>query len=263
MMQGSLTFVGTGLTIAGQVTQEALSCIEGAEKLLYLASNVTTSRWLESLNPTAESLHDAYAEDKPRSATYEEMIERILAALFGGSHVVVALYGHPGIFVTPSHEAIRRARAAGYEATMQPGISAEDCLFADLGVDPGERGCQSFEATDFLLRRRLFDPTSRLILWQIGGIGVFDFHSKPLWSRQGLAVLQRELLRHYPADHEVVVYEAVPYPTLPPKILRLPLAELARGEVTIRSTLYVPPLPDRPSDPAMRAALGMAAEPGA
>lgn len=259
MMQGSLNFVGTGLTIAGQVTQEALSCIESAEKLFYLASNVTTGRWLESLNASAESLHDAYGEGKPRELTYEEMVVRILAPLFAGKQVVVALYGHPGIFVTPSHEAIRRARAAGYEASMQPGISAEDCLFADLGIDPGERGCQSFEATDFLLRRRIFDPTSTLVLWQIGGIGVFDFHSRPLWSRKGLEVLERELLRHYPARHEVVIYEAVPYPTLPPKALRTPLSELASAEVTIRSTLYVPPLPDRESDPAMRTALSIPA----
>lgn len=261
MMQGSLTFVGTGLTVAGQVTQEALSCIEGAEKLFYLASNVTTSRWLESLNTSAESLHDAYSEGKPREQTYEEMVERVLLPVFGGKHVVVALYGHPGIFVTPSHEAIRRARAAGYEASMLPGISAEDCLFADLGIDPGERGCQSFEATDFLLRRRIFDPTSTLILWQIGGIGVFDFHSRPLWSRQGLKVLERALLESYPATHEVVVYEAVPYPTLPPKILRVHLSELADTDVSIRSTLCVPPLPDRESDLEMRRALGLAPGP--
>jgi|JI10StandDraft_1071094.scaffolds.fasta_scaffold332845_3 uncharacterized protein YabN with tetrapyrrole methylase and pyrophosphatase domain len=261
MIQGSLTFVGTGLTVAGQVTQEALSCIEGAEKLFYLASNVTTSRWLESLNDSAESLHDAYGEGKPREQTYEEMVARILAPVFDGNHVVVALYGHPGIFVTPSHEAIRRARAAGYEASMLPGISAEDCLFADLGIDPGERGCQSFEATDFLLRRRIFDPTSTLILWQIGGIGVFDFHSRPLWSRQGLKVLERALLESYPATHEVVVYEAVPYPTLPPKILRVHLSELADTDVSIRSTLCVPPLPDRESDLEMRRALGLAPGP--
>lgn len=259
MMQGSLTFVGTGLTIAGQVTQEALSCIVGAERLFYLASNVTTSRWLESLNASAESLHDAYGEGKPRERTYEEMVQRILAPLFDGKHVVVALYGHPGVFVTPSHEAIRRARAAGYEASMQPGISAEDCLFAELGIDPGERGCQSFEATDFLLRRRIFDPTSTLVLWQIGGIGVFDFHSHALWSREGLEVLERELLRHYPADHQVAIYEAVPYPTLPAKVLRVALGEMSRAEVSIRSTLYVPPLPDRESDPEMLLALGVPA----
>ena len=254
---GSLTVVGTGMLIAGQVTQEALSAIESAEKLYFLVTDIVTSRWLGQLNPSAESLYDCYADGKPRGETYAEMVGRILSSVREGRQVVAAFYGHPGIFVAPSHEAIRLAKAEGYSAQMLPGISAEDCLFADLGIDPGERGCQSFEATDFLLRRRVFDPTSTLILWQIGGIGVFDFHSRPLWSRQGLEVLQRELLRHYPAGHEVVIYEAVPYPTLPPKILRLPLVELAGAEVSIRSTLYVPPLPDRESDPEMRAALGM------
>ncbi|MEO7793625.1 MAG: SAM-dependent methyltransferase [Thermoanaerobaculia bacterium] len=252
---GSLLFVGTGMLIAGQVTQEALSAIESAEKLYYLVTDIVTSRWLESLNPTAESLYGCYADGKPREQTYAEMVDRLLSSVREGRQVVAALYGHPGIFVAPSHEAIRQARAEGFDAQMMPGISAEDCLFADLGIDPGERGCQSFEATDFLLRRRIFDPTSTLILWQIGGIGVFDFHQTDLWSRSGLAVLATELLRHYPADHEIVVYEAVPYPTLPQKIDRLPLSVLAQAAVTIRSTLYVPPLPDRETDLAMRALL--------
>jgi uncharacterized protein YabN with tetrapyrrole methylase and pyrophosphatase domain len=256
---GSLTVVGTGMLIAGQITQEALLAIESAEKLYFLVTDIVTSRWLGKLNGTAESLYGCYADGKPRAETYAEMVARILASVREGHQVVVAFYGHPGIFVAPSHEAIRIARSEGYPAQMLPGVSAEDCLFADLGIDPGDRGCQSFEATDFLLRKRLFDPTSTLILWQIGGIGAFDFQSKPLWSRKGLAVLQRELLRHYPAGHEVVVYEAVPYPTLPPKILRLPLSELEDGEVTIRSTLLVPPLPDRESDAEMRLALGISA----
>jgi len=257
---GSLTVVGTGMMIAGQVTQEALFVMESAEKLFYLVTDIVTSRWLEQLNPSAESLYGCYADGKPREETYGEMVDRILGTVREGRRVVAAFYGHPGIFVAPSHEAIRRARLEGYSAQMLPGISSEDCLFADLGIDPGERGCQSFEATDFLLRRRIFDPTSTLILWQIGGIGVFDFHCKPLWSRKGLEVLQRELLHHYPAGHEVVIYEAVPYPTLPPKILRVPLAKLARAEVSIRSTLHVPALPERESDPEMRRALGLAAE---
>jgi len=38
---------------------------------------------------------------------------------------------------------------------MLPGISAEDCLFADIGVDPGIYGCQSFEATDLFVNESL------------------------------------------------------------------------------------------------------------
>jgi len=259
---GSLTFVGTGLSLAGHVTQEALSVITDAGKLFYLVNNAVTAHWLRELQPGAESLQDLYAQGRPREETYEAMVQRILAPALAGERVVVALYGHPGIFVSPSHEAMRRARAAGIATSMLPAVSTEDCLFADLGVDPGERGCQSFEATDFLLRRRRFDTTSSLVLWQIGGIGVSDFREEALWNRPGLELLARELGRHYPPEHEVVVYEAVPFPTLPPVIVRVALAALSTAPVTVRSTLYVPPLPDRPSDPEMRAALGMTPESG-
>ena len=68
-----------------------------------------------------------------------------------------------------------QARAEGFNARMLPGISAEDCLFANLGADPGTHGCQSFEATSFLLRKPKFDTLTHLILWQIlfGIQGIF------------------------------------------------------------------------------------------
>ena len=39
---------------------------------------------------------------------------------------------------------------------------AEDYMFADLAVDPSRCGCQSFEASDFLICGRIFDPTAVL-----------------------------------------------------------------------------------------------------
>ncbi|MFK9297939.1 hypothetical protein ACJEJR_24330, partial [Escherichia coli] len=54
---------------------------------------------------------------------------------------------------------------------MEPGISAEDCLYADLGIDPGIVGCQHFEATQFMLYRRVIDTAGYLILWQVGAAG--------------------------------------------------------------------------------------------
>jgi uncharacterized protein YabN with tetrapyrrole methylase and pyrophosphatase domain len=255
LSQGQLTVVGTGMMVAAQITQEALSAIESADKLFHVAADLITAGWLLELNATAEPLHDSYREGRPRAETYEEMVERILAPVRAGKHVVAAFYGHPGVFVQPSHEAIRRAIAEGHEAVMLPGVSAEDCLFADLGFDPGERGCQSFEATDFLLRRRRFDETSYLVLWQIGGIGVHDYRPGDLWGPRGLAVLQRELLKVYPADHEVTVYEAAQFPVYPPLMHRTALAGLTAAPVSLRSTLCVPPLADRASDPEMTAAL--------
>ena len=82
-----------------------------------------------------------------------------------GHRIVAAFYGHPGVFTYPTDESIRRARAEGYHARMLAGISAEDCLIADLGVDPARNGCQSYEATDFLLNSRTIDALAQFILW--------------------------------------------------------------------------------------------------
>jgi uncharacterized protein YabN with tetrapyrrole methylase and pyrophosphatase domain len=188
-----LTVVGTGYLAGGHATIETLACLKSAEKLFYVVSEEAMRVWLDSLNCKAESLEDSYAPGKPRYQSYEEMIQRMLREVRAGRQVVTAFYGHPGVFVYPSHEAIRRARQEGYSAQMLPGISAEDCLFADLGIDPAEHGCQSFEATDFLIHRRKFDPTSHLVLWQAGAIGVKDYKNREVWSWEGVGVLAEAL----------------------------------------------------------------------
>ena len=64
--RGVLTMVGTGFRIAGQVTEESLSAIVEADKLFHLIQDQATHRWLEELNPTAESLFDSYRPGRPR-----------------------------------------------------------------------------------------------------------------------------------------------------------------------------------------------------
>lgn len=242
---GSLLVVGTGFMVAGQVTAEALSAMEGAERLLHLVSDAATRSWLETLNPDSESLYDAYDEGRPRVDSYEEMVRRMLAPVREGRSVCVALYGHPGVFVYPSHEAIRRARSEGYPARMLPGVSAEDCLFADLGLDPAIHGIRSYEATDFLVRRRPVDPATGLILWQVGAIGVTTYYRRKVWRTEGLAPLAETLAPHYPPDHEVILYTAAMLPVAGPEVHRLPLDGLADPpdgvEVSVAATLYVPP----------------------
>lgn len=183
---------------------------------------------------------------------------RILAPVREGRDVCVALYGHPGVLVDPSHAALASAKREGLPARMLPGISSEDSLFADLEVDPAARGCQSFEATDFLVRDRFrrFDPTSGLVLWQIGAIGVTTYRNAELWSPEGLAVLAETLLARYPGAHRVVVYEASRFAIGRPSLQVLPLEDLARARVSTSSTLWVPPLGaprfEPPAEPAER-----------
>ena len=256
-MAGRLVVVGLGIQVARHVTWEGRRAIERADRLLYLAGNPSTEAWLRGLQPRAESLATSYVEGGPRTEAYADMVRRMLEPVREGFGVCAAFYGHPGVFVHPSHEAIRRARSEGFDARMLPGISAEDCLFADLGIDPARSGWQSYEATDFLVNDRRIDPRSSLILWQVGMVGRIEYRPEGFReNRNALAILRDALVSRYSAGHEAVLYEASPYAVVEPFVERLPLHRLTETELTPASTLYVPPLPSSVND-EMLARLGI------
>ena len=246
MPKGSLTVVGSGIKSISHLTQEAQLHIAQAEKVLYGLADTFAILSVEDLNSTAEAL-PYYFEGKSRIETYHHWVEIIAANVRAGTKLCVVFYGHPGVFVYASHEAIKLLRSEGFEATMLPGISAEDCLIADLGFDPARGGCQSFEATDFLVHHRKFDPTSHLILWQIWSIGE-NRYNPAAHSAVGLEILKEELLRTYDKNHEVIVYEASKYPISDAVIQRLPLEKLCDATISTISTLYVPPYGSSPMD---------------
>ena len=228
--------------------------IEGAGKVLFLLDPIG-ARWIGTLNASAESLDHLYSTDRPRVETYRAMVEEIMAWVRKGLDVCVAFYGHPGVFVDPSHEAIRQARAEGFNARMIPGVSAEDCLIADLGFDPGQWGSHSYEASEFLLFGRTADPSVHLILWQVGALGEVAARRGP--NTAALQMLAERLAGRYGPDHEAVLYEASPYPMGGGLVRRLPLSELAAAEVSPMSTLYVPPAGKPSLDAVMARAFGV------
>lgn len=258
MSRGSLLVAGTGIKVVGHVTLETRTVFERATTLLYLVADPATGAWIRELNPRAESLEPYFGEGRTRWDAFQLVINRILTEVRGGAHVCAAFYGHPGVFVYMSHEAIRRARAEGFDASMLPGISAEDCLIADLGVDTGAIGYQCIEASYFLIGRRRPDTASALILWQIGVIGQFHYEFTGN-SADGLAVLTETLLEHYPRQHPVTVYEAAIFPVCDPYIRTVALEDLPSVPVSRISTLYVSPATEPVTDAAMMRRLGMVA----
>ena len=252
--KGSLLVVGTGIKAGGHLSAEAQSAIKNADKVFYADGNPLSVYQIKSFNPNAETLSDLYGKGKPRYETYAQMVERIITAVREGFQVCAIFYGHPGVFASPSHISIRQARAEGFEALMLPGISAEDCIFADLGIDPGVYGCQSYEATDFLVYRRVFDRRSTLVLWQVGAIGQADYQGKIFAEQQGgLALLVETLLESYPAEHTAVVYEAATMAIFVPRIERVGIGQLGKSVLTSMSTLVIVPEP-KWSDPDLERA---------
>jgi hypothetical protein len=246
MRRGSLTVVGTGIQL-GQISLQARAALETADQVFYLVADPVTERWIGKLTRAAQSLQPYYGPNKDRLTSYHEMVDRMLDSVRAGHEVCAAFYGHPGVFVYPAHEALRRARQEGYAARMLPGISAEDCLFADLGIDPARTGLQSYDATDFLLCGRRPDTSSALLLWQPSVVGEPGYRTN--CHRRGLRLLVTCLLRHYQPEHEVILYEAAAYSLCDPRMDRIALAELPQADVTPGCTLFIPPqrkpVPDR------------------
>ena len=243
MERPSLVVVGTGIRVMGQMTTEAIAWIRVSDKVLYLAHDPVAREIITGLKPGAESLAGCYREGKLRRQTYQEMVERVLKCVRSGQKTCLVFYGHPGVFCWPGHEAIREARREGYTAWMLPAVSAEDCLFADLNIDPATHGCISYEATDFLRNGRHADPACLLILWQVGAVG--DPYYRALGcDLSALPLLIDRLCQIYGGKHQGILYAAPIQWGGKPSVERVLLRQLGQARLSASATLCV--LPSRP-----------------
>jgi uncharacterized protein YabN with tetrapyrrole methylase and pyrophosphatase domain len=195
------------------------------------------------------SLQSFYREGKSRAESYRQMVAAMLGEVRAGKRVCGAFYGHPGVFAGVPHEAIELARREGFAAHMEPGVSAEDCLYADLGIDPGRYGCQHFEASQLMLYRRRIDTSAYLVLWQVGVAGdrsLMRFATGAAYRE----VLVDVLARDYGRDHEAIVYKVATLPTQRPRIERITIGQLPAIDIDMHATVVIPPAtalePDEP-----------------
>lgn len=243
-----LVVVGSGIQFGRHASERCLSEIREAQVVFCLADPFALAM-IHGLRPDVINLGVHYAPGKDRRQTYCEIEAAIMAAVRAGKQVCAVFYGHPGVFADVPHEVVRKARAEGIPARMEPGISAEACLYADLGMDPGHRGVQSMEATHFLVYDRQPDTAGLVLLWQValsGDLSCTRLHAE----REGVQALVDKLLRWYPPGHEVILYEAARLPIETPRTDRLPLRDLPAAHYEEYTTLVIPPLGELRDDPA-------------
>ena len=112
--------VGSGIKCVAQFTLEAVSHIKTADKVFYCVSDAAATVYIRDLRPDALDLTVLYDEDKKRYTTYVQMSEVCLYFARQGLNVVAVFYGHPGVFVLPSHRVIQLAKKEGrYSWYMQ------------------------------------------------------------------------------------------------------------------------------------------------
>lgn len=241
--KGELVITGTGIASMRQFTLEALDYIQQADMVFYLVLDLTTEAFIQAHAKKYENLRQYYGKEKHRLDSYTQMAEVMLQSVRAGNLTVGVLYGHPGVFVNPSHRAICIAREEGYEAKMLPGVSAEDCLYADLGIDPSTTGCSVYEASLMIREEGRIDTRNHLIIWQPGAIG----NHAMIFNNEHIAKLADYLEESYGPDYPVVCYIAAMRPlekalinTITIKDLRDPEA-VKRAKLNPVTTIYLPP----------------------
>ena len=254
MVSASLVVVGSGIKFVSHLTTEAIIYIEKSEKVLYLVNEPAMKEWIENKNKNSVSLDIIYTQHELRIDSYHAITGSILDEVRKNQHVCVVLYGHPAVFAKPGIDAVIQAKKEGYPAKMLPGISAEDCLYADLLINVGTCGHQSFEATELLIHRRQCDPCAHLFLWQVGFIGALN-HPRAHDNSKGIRLLVDYLNQYYNLEHIVTLYEAAQYPGFEPRITQLSLRELPEAKTSAITTLYVPPARKMECDKEMLEAL--------
>lgn len=248
--QGSLACVGLGMMLGAHLGPRARSHIEQADVVFVAVSDPIVELWVQQMHADVRSLQPFYQAGRSRHDTYRAMVEAMLAEVRAGRHVCGAFYGHPGVFALVPHRAIAQAREEGYAAHMEPGISAEDCLYSDLGIDPGSHGCQHYEASQFMFYRRVIDPSAYLVLWQIGVAG--DRSTGRTTTSPGhRQLLLERLLEDYPPGHPTLLYEAATLPIAQPRIEEIPLQGIVGAELKTQTTWVIPPARPLLRDEAM------------
>jgi len=254
LLTGSLVCVGLGMTLGSHLGPLARSHIEQADVVFAGLSDGIVELWLQRMHKDVRSLQPYYREGTSRMQTYRQMVEAMLAEVRAGSKVCGVFYGHPGVFAWVPHKAIEVARREGFAAHMEPGVSAEDCLYADLGIDPGRFGCQHYEASQLLFYQRRIDPTAYLVLWQVGLVGdqsLARFSTGPAYKQLLVDVLARD----YPLEHEVIIYRTATLPIQQARIERVALGALPQADIGMADTVVIPPARAMQVDHAMRARL--------
>jgi hypothetical protein len=238
--KGELIVVGSGIKSISHFTLEAVAWIKKADIVLYCVADPVTDAWIQNNSKKCYDLYQLYEDDGDRLKTYNGMTEFMLNYVRMGKTVCAVYYGHPGIFVNPTHNAMRIAIREGYNASMLPGISSEDYLYADVGFDPSDVGCITYEATDLLLRKRYICNSSHLILWQVGCLGDLNFRRFGYHS-SCISLLREYLENYYSSDHRIYHYQGSIYPICKSKVEISELGDMEELSLNGASTIYIPP----------------------
>jgi len=240
--------VGLGVLNVDQITRQAERAIRLCREVLYVDTGIATSAYPERLCPRVTSLYEtSYQESGQRLSAYYHMAAQVVDAALDHPPVAFAMHGHPIVGTYAPFLIQDMAGLLSLEVEVQPGISAMDCLCADLMIDPTVSGMQMYEATDLLLRRRPLQPDVPAMIWQVGCVES-RLHTMRVSKPVRFDRLRDHLLRYYPPMHEVTAAFSSPHPLMSSTMHRFALGALCEQARLLHAgfSLLIPAIAERP-----------------
>lgn len=235
--------VGMGMRSVDQISREALRAIKGSKRLFLIDGSPGIAAYFKAQGMEVIDLAKHYEEGKDRLQTYIEMAQDVVASAIDDGPVSFGLYGHPTVFAYPPFLVKAVAESCGLTVGVVPGISAMDCILAELMIDPATHGMQMFEATDVVIRRRTLLTDVQTLIWQIGALETGLYSTKP-GSPTRFNRFVSHVTNFFPSAHKVVAIFASDNPFIPTVIYRFKLGELPTYADKLHGgfTLHIPPL---------------------
>jgi len=240
--------LGLGILNVEHMTRETERVLRRCREVLYVDTGVATQAFLEGVCPRVTALYEtSYEENGPRLNAYHRMAARVVNAAMDHAPVAFAMHGHPIVGVYAPFLIRDMARLLNLEVQVLPGISAMDCLFAELMVDPCVAGMQMYEATDLLLRRRTLHADVPALIWQIGSVET-RLHTTRISKPERFERLRAYLLQFYPPQHPVSAFYSTPHPLMPSTVLAFALEDMCGHAHLLHAgfTLFVPSVGEKP-----------------
>lgn len=242
-----IRIVGLGMRSVDQLTREARRAIAGTKAIYLVDNSPGIARYFHDLGVEVIDLSVHYEEGKDRLQTYIEMSKDVISGAITNGPVSFGLYGHPTVFAYPPFVIKFVAESLGLTVGVVPGISAMDCMFAELMIDPATDGMQMFEATDVVIRQRQLLTDVQTLIWQIGALET-GLYSRKSSSRDRFAKFLDHVFKFFPEDHPATAIFVSDSPLIPTIIYNFRLRELPDYAHKLHGgfTLHIPPVSSAP-----------------
>lgn len=222
---GAITIVGLGPGTADLITRRTWHVLQEADAVYLRTAHHPAASELPS-NLRIIPFDRIYDNAHDFGAVYEQIADRLLAAVRAGQDIVYAVPGDPAVGEATVSAVVARAQKEGISCRVLPGVSFVEPCLAALGED-ALNGIQLFDAISLAgYNHPPVNPDFPVLLGQV-------------YSRLLANELKLSLMAVYPDDHPATLIHGAG--TDQEKLESLPLYEIDRSaKIDHLTSLYLP-----------------------